>query len=282
MEKKASKIVDLEEEFMGHCQHSHEESSPLFTPEKKKSPIVKRIEIARALSSEFIGTFLLLFVGIGMIPAEFGNSQNPIILTNAIECAGVIVSLIFALEVHSGAVFNPAVTFALVLARELSPIVGALYMISQFLGAIFGTFCLKQLLPIDMVNLMDTTITKLNGVSQLQGCMLECIMTFFLVTVVLFVCANPSKTKESKNLAPFVVGGVIIANILFGASITGASMNPARSLGPAIVMNYYKDLWVYFVGPFLGAVLAVAFYAGHHTSDFFRHSKDVRTRTLMD
>ncbi|MEM7350972.1 MAG: aquaporin, partial [Pseudomonadota bacterium] len=124
---------------------------------------------------------------------------------------------------------------------------------AQLVGGVAGAFALAHLIGVDS-GLGVTVLAA--GVSPAQGLILEVILTFILVTSVL----NAAVSGKAGDLAGIAIGSTLIACILIGGPLTGASFNPARTLGPAVVTGNYADIWLYFVGPILGGVIAAVLY----------------------
>lgn len=132
----------------------------------------------------------------------------------------------------------------MILTREISVLRGSCYIVAQIVGGISGAGLLYVIFPDTLRDNQIFTTTRLSeGVSPFQGYLLEVIMTFFLVFVVLNICVAPPNSTRLKPVAPFVIGGVIVALILVGGPLTGASLNPARSFGPALINTVWDDHW---------------------------------------
>jgi aquaporin NIP len=202
----------------------------------------------RQLAAEFLGTFALIFAGTGAIVVND--------TTQAITHAGialtfglVVLALIYALGDVSGAHFNPAVTLGFVLAKRF-PLSSALqYIPAQIAGAFLASGMLRLLFPEN-----DNLGSTIPRDAAFQSFILEIILTWFLMFVVLCVSTG---AKEKGIMAGVAVGSVIALEAMFAGPICGASMNPARSLTPALVSGHLEHLWVYLTAPFLGAFLAV-------------------------
>ena len=202
------------------------------------------------LVAEFIGTFALIFVGAGA--AAIGQAN---LLDIALAHGLVVVAFIYAYGHISGTHINPAVTLGFLIAGEIKFRAATGYWIAQFLGGTLGAALLKAVLPTPG----DLGVTILaEGISVGQGLLIEVVLTFFLVNTI-FMTALSGKAKPFAGLA---IGLILVALILMGGPLTGASFNPARTLGPAIVSSTYTDIWLYFVGPFGGATLAALLYIG--------------------
>jgi aquaporin NIP len=214
--------------------------------------IDRRREAAR-LAAELVGTFALVFVGCGaiMVDAETASlGQVGISLAFGL----VIAVMIAAAGPISGAHFNPAVTFALWLTRELPGRRAAGYAVAQVAGAIAGAALLRASLG-DVASLGATQPSGSDG----EAFLWELVLTFFLLFVIAAV-AMDERRPESAVTAGLAVGGTIAMASLVGGPISGASLNPARSLGPALVSGELNALWVYLTAPLAGGVLGACAY----------------------
>ncbi len=210
------------------------------------------IALRRRLAAELIGTFVLVFAGTGAIVSDAltGAVTHPGI---ALTFGLVVLALIYALGDVSGAHLNPAVTLGFVAAgrfpvRELVP-----YAVAQTIGAVAASLLLWGLFS-DAPTLGATVPRGTAG----QSFVLEVVLTWFLMLVVLCVSTG---AREKGITAGIAVGAVIALEALFAGPICGASMNPARSLAPAVVSARLDHLWVYLTAPVLGALLAVPTFA---------------------
>ncbi len=204
----------------------------------------------RNLVVEFIGTFALIFIGAGALAIDKGG-----LVGVALAHGLVIVAFAYAYGHISGTHINPAVTLGLLVAGEIRFAASIGYWIVQFAGGIAGALVLKAVLPVDGdlgVTILATNVTPINGL------IVEIILTFFLVNTIF----NTAVSGKARNLAGLAIGLTLVFCILMGGPLTRASLNPARTLGPAIASGNYADLWLYFVGPFIGAVLAALLYIG--------------------
>ncbi len=194
--------------------------------------------------AEFAGTFGLVFVGAGAVAVGSGG------LVGAALAHGLILAaIVAALGATSGAHVNPAVTLAVWIRRGIETRVAAAYWVVQLLGAIAAGFALRWVLGGTDSGLGATT---LGSVSPIQGALVEAILTCLLATVVLRTALRKSLGKSG----PLAIGFTLGAAILMAGPLTGGSLNPARTLGPAIASGQFADLWVYLVGPAAGAGLA--------------------------
>ena len=198
--------------------------------------------------AEFIGTFAMVFCGTGAIVIDQQTNGQVGHIGIAITFGLIVTAMIYAFGDKSGAHLNPAVTIAFSLAnvfpkKELLP-----YIVSQIIGAFIASALLKFLFP-ENVNLGAT----IPAGSNLQSFVLEIILTFILMLVILFTSQG---SKETGTMAGLAIGGVVLLEAMFAGPICGASMNPARSLSPAIVSGNVTVLWIYLTAPVLGATLA--------------------------
>jgi aquaporin NIP len=199
--------------------------------------------------TEFFGTFALLFFGTGaiVIDAEFAHKIGH--LGIAITFGLVVAVMIFAFSEKSGAHFNPAVTLGFFIAgkfplRQVFP-----YFISQFSGAILASFILHLLFPTN-----SSLGTTLPSGSAAQSFIMEIILATVLMVVILQVATG---TKEQGMFAAITIGFTVLIEALVAGPVCGASMNPFRSLAPALVSGNFLFIWIYLVAPFVGVGLAV-------------------------
>ena len=203
----------------------------------------------RKLVSELLGTFMLVFAGTGAITINEltggGVSHVGIALTFGL----VVMAVIYAVGDVSGAHINPAVTLGFWAARRLPFRTALSYIASQCAGALTASLFLRALFP-DYGTLGATIPIG----SSAQSFVLEVILTFILMFVILSVSTG---SKESGLMAGVAIGAVVGLEALFAGPISGASMNPARSLGPALVSGNLDFIWIYLTAPVIGALAAV-------------------------
>lgn len=202
--------------------------------------------------AELVGTFGLVFCGTGAIVINEVSGGAVTHVGIAITFGLIVLAMIYAFGDISGAHINPAVTIAFWIAKKFPQNELIPYIASQFLGACLASLTLKFLFPSNL--LLGTTMPN-STVSQTF--VLEFILTFFLMLVIILVVTG-SKTKG--ELAGVVIGAVVLLEALFAGPISGASMNPARSLGPALVSGNLSHQWVYIIAPITGAVLSILFW----------------------
>ncbi|MGZ8920221.1 MAG: MIP/aquaporin family protein [Limisphaerales bacterium] len=203
----------------------------------------------RILLSEFLGTFFLVFAGTGAIVINEATAGVIGHAGIALTFGLVVLAMIYTFGELSGAHLNPAVTIGFYLARRFKGSAVAPYMLAQFSGAFCASGVLRALFPAST----NLGATIPHG-SSAQSLVIELILTFFLMMVILRVSTG---AKEKGITAGIVVGSVIALEAMFAGPISGASMNPARSIAPAVLSGHTDALWVYLVGTVAGAALAV-------------------------
>jgi len=201
------------------------------------------------LAAEAFGTFALVFAGTGAIVIDDLTHGGVTHVGVALTFGLIIMAMIYAIGETSGAHLNPAVTVGFYLAGRFSGRLVLPYILSQIAGALLGSLVLLGLFG----NLADLGATTPLG-SAWQSMWLEALLTAMLMFVILGVSSG---SKETGVMAGIAIGGVVALEALFAGPVSGASMNPARSLGPAVVSGHLHFLWVYIAGPILGAMAAV-------------------------
>jgi aquaporin Z len=204
--------------------------------------------MARKYIAELVGTFGLTF-GVTCAVVAHSLQKDPSLVGVALALGGIVAVLVYALGRVSGAHFNPAVTFGLALAKKIKPPEAAAYWLSQCAGAVLASLLLKAIFP-DSTTLGET----LPAGTAVQSLLMEIALTFFLLLVVLRIEVGPPGLALLSGLA---VGLVLAMDVIVGGATSGASMNPARSLGPALVLMKFDHFWIYVVGPLAGAAVAV-------------------------
>jgi aquaporin NIP len=199
--------------------------------------------------AELLGTFTLVFAGTGAIIINDVSGGRVSHFGIAATFGLVVMAMIYTLGNVSGAHLNPAVSFGFWAARRFPTGKLAGYIVSQAAGALLASATLRLLFP------QHATLgATLPAGPFLQALVLEIILAFFLMFVIINVSVG---AKEKGVIAGVAVGGMVALEALFAGPITGASMNPARSLGPAIVSGHVAALWIYLLAPFVGAFLGI-------------------------
>jgi aquaporin Z len=199
--------------------------------------------------AEFVGTFALVFAGTGAIVIDGVSGGQVTHVGVALTFGLIVTALIYALGDVSGAHLNPAVTIAFVAARRFPAQAAPAYVIAQCTGATLASLSLRVLFPAH-----PTLGATLPAGDAAQSFALELVMTWLLMLVILCVSHG---AKERGVVAGIAVGAIVGLEALFGGPISGASMNPARSLGPALVSGENRALWIYIAAPVIGALTAI-------------------------
>jgi len=199
--------------------------------------------------SEFLGTFALIFCGTGAMTINEVTGGAVTHVGIAITWGFIVIAMIYAYGDISGAHFNPAVSIAFAVAKKFSWKEVPKYIIAQVLGALLASVTLKFLFPTSEV--LGATIPTID---VMRAFVLEIILTFILMLTIINVSTG---SKEVGIVAGIAIGGVVLLEAMFAGPVTNASMNPARSLAPALVSGNLEHLWLYLTAPVIGAILAI-------------------------
>jgi aquaporin NIP len=212
-----------------------------------------RPDLLRRAAAEGIGAFALVFAGCGAIITEAEHPGTLGTLGIGVVFGLVIMAMVYATGHLSGAHLNPAVTLAFAMTRHMPLGEVLAYLSGQLVGAIAGAGLLLAIWPSEPASL-GVTLPSVGTGSALAY---EAALTAFLMFVIMAVATD---TRAVGAGAAIAIGGTVGLDALFGGPITGASMNPARSIGPALITGELHDLWVYIVGPLLGAAAGALAY----------------------
>jgi MIP family channel proteins len=221
--------------------------------------------LAPKLLAEFIGTFAFVFIGAGAAAVVGDGVGLPGIAAIAFAHGLTIMVFAFAYGPVSGGHMNPAVTVGVLAAGAMRAGEAAGYIVSQLVGGVIGALLLRAVLGgaatglgvpalAHDLALGATTVT----VTPAAGFVIEAVLAFFLVTVVL----STAVAGSAGNLAPLAIGMTLTINIIMGGALTGAAFNPARALGPMIVMGNLNEAWLYMAAPIVGAIIAAMVHIG--------------------
>ena len=199
--------------------------------------------------AEFLGTYALVFAGTGAVIIDQETHGSVTHVGVAITFGLIVMSMIYALGDISGAHINPAVSIAFATAKKFPVKELVPFIISQLSGAAAASLTLKYLFPGNQF--LGATIPM--G-TDLQSFILEFILTFFLMLVIINVAKG---SKEQGMFAGVAIGSVVALEAMFAGPICGASMNPARSFGPAVVSGHTEHLWIYLSATTMGAISAI-------------------------
>jgi len=211
------------------------------------------VALWRRATAEALAAFALVFAGCGAIvtDARFGGALG--VVGVALAFGLVIMAMVYATGHLSGAHINPAVTIAFTLTRHFAVRDAAAYVAAQLAGAALGALVLLAVWP-DRPGALGATTPSIAAGSAL---VYEAIMTAVLMFVIVAVATD---TRAVGAAAAIAIGGTVALDALFGGPVTGASMNPARSFGPALAAGEWGDLWIYVAGPVAGAALGAFAY----------------------
>lgn len=202
----------------------------------------------RRYAAEALGTFALVFAGTGAVITDELTGGAVGLVGVAMTFGLIVMAMIYAIGDLSGAHINPVVSLGAWVAGRFDAKQVPPYVVAQCLGAVAASISLRTLYP-EATTLGET----LPQGAAFRSLALEVMLTFLLVFVI-FNATAPGKPEAS--LAGLVIGGTVALEVFVGGPISGASMNPARSIGPALVAGKLEYLWIYVVGPGVGAVLA--------------------------
>jgi len=210
----------------------------------------------RHFVAEFIGTFALVFVGGASIMIA-RDTNSPAGLLGIAFAHGLILAVMVSALMRISGHFNPAVTIGFLVTRRIEPLMAGVYILAQIIGAIVGAYLLKYTFPFTLFE-----VTRGGGqaialqVSGGQAFVLEAIATFLLVITVWGTAVDP----KAPRVGGLAIGFVVAADILAIGPLTGASMNPARSFGPAVASGVFEAQMIFWLAPITGAVLAALLY----------------------
>lgn len=229
-----------------------EQESPSVAESTRKSTCLLSVPFLQKLIAEVFGTYFVIFAGCASVVVNLtkGSITHPGV---SVVWGFAVMVMVYSVGHISGAHFNPAVTIAFATCKRFPWIQVPAYLSAQILGATLASGTLRLLFDGKRENFSGTIPSG----SNLQSLVLEIIITFYLMFVISGVATDNRAIGELAGLA---VGATVLLNVLLAGPISGASMNPARSLGPAIVASRYESIWVYIVGPICGAVLGAWAY----------------------
>ncbi|HYT30882.1 MAG TPA: MIP family channel protein [Actinomycetota bacterium] len=234
-------------------------------------------KVAEQMVAEFLGAFALIFIGAGVV-VMLGPAAGPqgtpfpqslvflaIALVGIALAHGLVLGIMISNFGHiSGGHYNPAVTISVWVAGKIETLRAGLYIVAQLAGAAAGAGLLSLAIPKRIWTLTHLGATLIGpqakqlGFTTGRGVLLEAVLTFFLVITVFATAVD--ERGVFKSLGGMPIGLVLTFDILVGGFFTGASMNPARSFGPALISGTWTDFWVYLVGPITGGIIAATIY----------------------
>jgi len=216
-------------------------------------------DLWKASLAEFLGPLTLVVAGVGAIISTQNLSDGGNLVAVALAHGLAIGLMVASLGHVSGGHFNPAVTFSMLATGEIGLTRAVTYIIAQVVGGVAGAGLLTVIFP--ALGPMGRNNPGVNlglpglgpDVTIIGALIMEGVMTFLLVLVIFGTAVDP---RGPKAIAPLAIGLTITIDILSGGRVTGAAMNPARALGPAIVQQDFSNWWIYWVGPIIGGLIA--------------------------
>ena len=214
----------------------------------------KNISTLKGCAAEFIAVLLFVFLGAGVVVSSGILSSDALtparLVAIALGNGLTICMLVYATAHISGGHINPAVTIATVITGKTSFVKGIMFIIAQILGAIVGAYMLGSAVP-EAVQGSLASHSLAQGITVPAGLLTEIILTFVLVFVIF---ATATDNRAVNKMAPLAIGLAVVVAHLVGVPITGTGLNPARSIGPAIVSGTWINHWIYWVGPIIGGM----------------------------
>jgi aquaporin Z len=214
---------------------------------------VLEYDYLRRGAAEFVGTFALIFVGAGSV--AFARTLTDVALANGL----VIAVMVSAVGFISGGHFNPAVTLGFLVTKRIAPMLALWYWVVQFGAAAAAALLLRWVLPGPIQSQSHLGVPALGGgIGSGAAVVVEAVLTFFLVFVIFATAVDPR--GAFKQIAGLAIGLTITLDVLMAGVLTGGAMNPARAFGPQLVGSHWAHFWVWYIGPFAGAVIAASAY----------------------
>ena len=213
-----------------------------------------------AFVAELVGTFYLVFAGAGAIILD-AHTGGGVTLLGIAAAHGLALSIAVSITIPiSGGHLNPAVTLAMLATKRIAAGKAGGYVAAQLLGATLAGVLLKGFYPAQAVAKSNLGTPALGpGVTFAQGVVIETILTFLLLFTIFGVAVDP---RAPQHITGFCIGLTVAFDILAGGPLSGASMNPARTFGPALVAGFWANHLVYWIGPVLGGLLGAFLYQG--------------------
>ncbi|WJX50561.1 hypothetical protein P8452_36847 [Trifolium repens] len=243
----SNEITQMEEGDLKAQAHAQRDSGFCGSPEV--------VQIIQKVIAEVIGTYFLIFAGCCVVILnKVEETKGTITFPGICVTWGLsVMILVYSLGHISGAHFNPAVTVSFAIYRHFPLKQVPLYLVAQVVGSVLASGTLYLLFDVDEESFFGTTPAG----SNMQSLVFEILTSFLLMFV---VSAVSTDNRAIGELAGIAVGMTIVVDVFIAGPVSGASMNPARTLGPAVVMHNYKGFWVYVLGPFIGAILGASAY----------------------
>jgi MIP family channel proteins len=216
-----------------------------------------RTSLVRPVVAELVGTFAFVFIGAGAIVTNTMTHGAVGLLGIALAHGLALSIMISVFGATSGGHFNPAVTIGFLVTRRIAPLLALLYIVAQLVGATLAGLLLRIIFPEAVWQAAQLGTPNLApGVSFGTGVLLEAVLTFFLLLAVFGTAVD----ERAPKIGGFGIGLTVLFDILMGGPLTGASMNPARTFGPALAGGFWQNDLVYWIGPIIGGIIAALLY----------------------
>jgi MIP family channel proteins len=248
---------EIRNEQANRIRESPGDTGPIVTPRQDQARSKPSEQYVKPVVAELIGTFGFVFIGAGsIITNTLSRGQVGLIgIAFALGLGLAIMITVFAGT--SGGHINPAVTIGFLVTRRITPLLGLLYIVAQLVGATLAGLLFRAIYPEAVWRAAQNGTTNLGpGVSFGTGVLIEAILTFILVLAVFGTAVDPRAPK----IGGFAIGLAVFVDVLVGGPLTGASMNPARTFGPALAGGFWQNDLVYWIGPIIGAIIAALIY----------------------
>jgi len=216
------------------------------------------VPIESRLVAEFVGTLFFVFIAAGsVVSASYLDVPPYLFLIFVALSTGIALSIAVSMTMNiSGGHLNPAVTLAMYFTNRIKMIEALFYVIAQILGAVLGSFMLFALFPLSTGYSVSWGTPGI-ATSALRGTIIEAMLTFILVVAIFGTAVD----ERAPKIGGFGIGLAVMLDALIGGPLTGAAMNPARYMGPAIASLSFANWYVYWIGPVIGATLAAFVYS---------------------
>jgi len=220
----------------------------------------------RCLLAEFVATMMFVFMATALLVSykkdkDEGGDLGAGLVSISLGIGIALSTMIYTVANISGGHLNPAVTIALTFIRQVELFKALGYVACQMGGGIVGAALMYGIMPSNTSVIIHMGATQLSpGVTPGEGCAIEICLTFILVFTVCATAELSGDLTSMGRFAPLAIGYSVLVGNMIGVPFTGASMNPARSFGPAVVSNHWENHWIYWVGPIVGAIFAAVLY----------------------
>jgi MIP family channel proteins len=254
---------EIRNEQANRIVESPGDTGPIMTPRQTQAISADQArsefseQYVKPVVAELIGTFGFVFIGAGSIITNTLTHGTVGLVGIAFAHGLALAIMITIFAATSGGHINPAVTVGFLVTRRIAPLLGLLYIVAQLVGATLAGLLLRAIYPPAVWQAARLGTPNLApGVSFGLGVLIEAVLTFFLLLAVFGTAVD----KRAPKIGGFGIGLTVLVDILVGGPLTGASMNPARTFGPALAGGFWQNDLVYWIGPIIGAVIAASIY----------------------